>query len=61
MFKVMRRGIANETIMSFNSFAEAKKFADHRGAMLGLNYDVVKVETVYTTQTIDEAIEGRQT
>jgi hypothetical protein len=33
----------------------AKEWADRRKAKTGDNWEVIKIESVYTTQTIDEA------
>jgi len=40
------------------SYAQARRLADLGREQTGVNYRVVRTETVYTTQTIEEAING---
>jgi len=36
--------------------SQAKQQADRRKAQTGDNWEVIKIESVYTTQTLDEAM-----
>lgn len=53
MFYVVRRGEGLDKYhASFHSETPARNYAENLKASLGHNYDVVKVETVWTTQTL---------
>ena len=41
---------------NFWNLATAKKVADLRKNKTGDNWEVIKLESVYTTQTLDEAV-----
>jgi hypothetical protein len=41
---------------TFVWISQAKQQADRRKAKTGENWEVVKMESVYTTQTLDEAM-----
>lgn len=40
----------------FNDLSKAREYAENLKATYGHNYDVIRVETVWTTQTLDEAM-----
>lgn len=44
-----------ENIGKFRNLKFAKQFASDRKEEYGINYDIIEVKTVWTTQTIDEA------
>jgi hypothetical protein len=57
MFYVVRKGEGLDTYhSSFHSEAAARNYAENLKATFGHKYDVVKVETTWTTQTLDEAM-----
>ena len=60
MFYVVKRGegLFNKYHAAFHDQSPARNYAENLKAYLGHNYDVVKVETVWTTQTLDEAMRG---
>ena len=45
---------------TFETRIKARNFADDAKAHNNKDYIVVRMETVYTTQTIDEALEGEK-
>jgi len=44
------------TTDTFCWLSQAKQQADRRKAQTGDNWEVIKIESVYTTQTLDEAM-----
>lgn len=40
----------------FHRESEAREYAENLKEMFGHNYDIIKVATVWTTQTLDEAM-----
>ena len=57
MFYVVRKGEGLDKYhASFHSEAAARNYAENLKSTFGRNYDVVKVETTWTTQTLDEAM-----
>ena len=45
-----------ETMYKTENFEQAKRFAYRMKAEIGENFTIEEVKTVYTTQSIDEAI-----
>lgn len=57
MFYVVRKGWnVDKYHASFHSETPARNYAENLKSTFGHNYDVVKVETTWTTQTLDEAM-----
>lgn len=57
MFYVVRKGERLDQYHSqFHRQHEARGYAENLKATYGHNYDVIKVATVWTTQTLEEAI-----
>lgn len=55
MFYVVRKGEPLESYYSsFGNFEKAKEYADQLKFSFGHQYDVIKMETVWTTQTLEE-------
>lgn len=59
MYYVVRKGedLTNYH-SSFHSQGEARDYAERLKESYGHNYDVILVSTVWTTQTLDEAMRG---
>lgn len=59
MYYVVKKGEGlDKYIASYHDQTPARAYAENLKAYLGHNYDVVKVETVWTTQTLEEAMRG---
>lgn len=57
MYYVVRKGEGLDKYHArFHNLPPAKAYADDLKSTFGHNYDVVKLETVWTTQTLDEAM-----
>jgi hypothetical protein len=62
MFYVVRKGWnVDKYHASFHSETPARNYAENLKSTFGHNYDVVKVETTWTTQTLGEVMEGMPT
>lgn len=59
MYYVIRKDEKDLTYYhaKFHDQTPARVYAENLKAYLGHQYDVIKVETVYTTQTLAEAME----
>jgi uncharacterized protein with HEPN domain len=58
MYCVVRKGEGlDKCHASFHAQAPARNYAENLRASLGHHYDVVKVETVWTTATLHELME----
>jgi hypothetical protein len=65
MYYVIRKGEQDLTYYhepmpsKFHDQTPARAYAENLKSYHGHNYDVIKVETVWTTQTLDEAMRGK--
>jgi hypothetical protein len=61
MYYVIRKGEQDLTYYHarFHDQTPARDYAENLKACLDRDYDVIKVETVWTTQTLDEAMRGK--
>lgn len=59
MYYVCRKGDGIQNYhASFHEETTARNYAENLKALYGHNYDVIKVATVWTTQTLEEAMRG---
>lgn len=59
MYYVVRKGEGLDMYHArYHRKIEAREYAKYLKATYGHNYDVIKVATVWTTQTLDEAMRG---
>lgn len=57
MFYVVKKGAGLDQYHSaFHKQSEAREYAENLKNTFGHNYDVIHVSTVWTTQTLDEAM-----
>lgn len=57
MFYVVKKGEQlDQWHARYHRQSEAREYAEGLKNTLGHNYDVIKIETVWTTQTLDEAM-----
>jgi ribosomal protein S17E len=62
MFYVVRKEKPiTEYHARFHSETPARSYAENLKATFGHNYDVIKMSTTWTTQTLEEAIDGMTT
>jgi len=62
MFYVVRKGEPiTEYHARFHSQTPARSYAENLKATFRHDYDVVQLSTVWTTQTLDEAMDGMNT
>jgi hypothetical protein len=59
MYYIVKKGEGlDKYIETWELLGRAKQKADMLKSLLGHNYDVIKVEVVWTTQTLYEAMKG---
>jgi hypothetical protein len=57
MYYVVRNNLSLDQYHArFNDQTQAREYAENLKATYGHEYDVIKVETVWTTQTLEDAI-----
>lgn len=60
MHYVVRKGVGIQNYhATFHSELAAREYAENLKSSFGHNYDVLKLETVYTTQELHEAMRGK--